>query len=417
MTTSLLAAWPTIAPETEERERLKLLIVIPALNEEGSIEQIIQRAIAARQTIVTESPVTDVEITVVSDGSTDRTAELARPYLESINLIVFEHNRGYGAAIKAAWAASDAELLAFLDADGTCDPELFAPFCRTMQAEHADVVLGSRLNASSQMPLVRRLGNEVFASILRAFSSTVVRDTASGMRVVRRSSLPQLFPLPDGLHFTPAMSARAVLSGAVSVVEVPMPYHERVGESKLRIGVDGWRFLKAIVDAAFLFRPSRPLALLGLASLTVASAFMIGPALFYLQHQAVLEWMIYRFIVSELLTASGCLLLCASYLSACVVTLTLNSRPPAWHHRAAARFFSSGLFWLAPAGLLLAGGLLVLPSFLDLVRTGMTYMHWSRFIAMSVCAETALVLVVTRLMDYSFGLIAAQLHFRSSSVS
>jgi glycosyltransferase involved in cell wall biosynthesis len=53
---------------------------------------------------------------VVSDGSTDHTVELASRYLDQINLIVFEKNRGYGAAIKEAWRTSDAKLLAFLDA-------------------------------------------------------------------------------------------------------------------------------------------------------------------------------------------------------------------------------------------------------------------------------------------------------------
>src|SRR5258707_10733082 len=95
-------------------ERLKLLIAIPALNEEDSIAQTIQRSLAARERILSNSPVTEVEITVVSDGSTDRTVELASRYLDRIRLIVFERNRGYGAAIKEAWAQSDAELLAFL---------------------------------------------------------------------------------------------------------------------------------------------------------------------------------------------------------------------------------------------------------------------------------------------------------------
>ena len=73
------------------------------------------------------------------------------------------------------------------------------------------MVLGCRLNKHSQMPLIRRIGNSIFAAILSVFSSSRVRDTASGMRVVRRSSLDRL-PLPDGLHFTPAMSARAMVS-------------------------------------------------------------------------------------------------------------------------------------------------------------------------------------------------------------
>src|SRR5579872_1936479 len=238
--------------------RMKLLIAIPALNEEASIVSIIRRSLAARKRIVSCSPVSEVAITVVSDGSTDRTVELAGQFPE-IDLIVFERNRGYGAAIKEAWSRSDADLLAFLDADGTCDPNFFADLVQTLVREDADVVLGCRLNKGSEMPLIRRVGNLIFASILTVFSSTRVRDTASGMRIVHRRCLRRLMPLPDGLHFTPAMSARALLSRDLKIVEIDMPYREREGESKLRVGKDGLRFLKVILQSAFLYRPSRPL--------------------------------------------------------------------------------------------------------------------------------------------------------------
>ena len=111
---------------------MKLGIAIPALNEEENIESIIQRSLAARQYIQDHSSVTDVEVTVVSDGSTDRTVELASHYKDLIRLIVFSENQGYGAAIKEAWMESDAELLGFLDADGTCDPKFFAPLCNQL---------------------------------------------------------------------------------------------------------------------------------------------------------------------------------------------------------------------------------------------------------------------------------------------
>src|ERR1017187_7067313 len=94
---------------------MKLLIAIPALNEEESIESIIERSLQARDCICRHSPVSEVRITVVSDGSTDRTAELAGRYSGQIDLIVFPQNRGYGAAIKEAWRRSDAEILGFLD--------------------------------------------------------------------------------------------------------------------------------------------------------------------------------------------------------------------------------------------------------------------------------------------------------------
>jgi glycosyltransferase involved in cell wall biosynthesis len=389
---------------------MKLLIVIPALNEEQSIESIIQRSLEARAHIIEGSPVTAVDITVVSDGSTDRTVERARRYGDVIHLIVFAQNRGYGAAIKEAWRQSNADLLGFLDADGTCDPNFFADLCRTLEKERADVVLGCRLTQTSQMPLVRRIGNRVFAALLRVLSAADVRDTASGMRVVRRTSVGALLPLPDGMNFTPAMTARAVLGTAVKIVEIDMPYHEREGESKLRLGRDTALFLRAILEAAFLYRPARPLAIVGVAAFVVASAWMMRPILFYLEHQRVQEWMIYRFLVSQVLGTIAALLLCASYLTAKMVTIArpAGERSPAV---LGSRFMTSRLFWLLPAGCFLVGGALVLASFLELLRTGETYEHWSRFVAMSFFWSIGSIFVVTRVMDYVLDLLAAQLDY------
>ena len=394
---------------------MKLLIAIPALNEEKSIADTVSRTLDARKEIVASTPVTDVEVTVVNDGSTDGTVEQARSFGDQIHLIVFPENRGYGAAIKEAWWQSDAELLGFLDADGTCDPRFFVPLCDRLFDDHADVVLGCRLHGESKMPAVRRIGNALFAMIMCLFSLSRVKDTASGMRVVRRASLSKVLPLPDGLHFTPAMSARALLSEDVRIVEIDMPYSERQGESKLRVGKDGVRFLKVILETAFLYRPSRPLGILGLAGLVTAVALMAQPTAFYLEHGYVWEWMIYRFVVSHLAGVAAALFLSTSYLTDKMVRIGLHSqKPPREHRGRVGEFLRSRVFWLAPAALVIAGGALVAPSFMELVRTGATYEHWSRFIAMSFLVSVATVLIVTRAADYVLDLLANQLAYMHS---
>lgn len=382
---------------------MKLLIVIPALDEEESIASIIERCLVAREHIIRDSPVTAVDITVVSDGSTDRTVEIARAYADRIDVIVFPENRGYGAAIMAGWRASDAELLAFLDADGTCDPEAFAPLCRKLVEADADVVVGCRLNPESRMPLVRRIGNVLFAVLLSAVSSERVRDVASGMRIVRRRSLPRLMPLPDRLHFTPAMSARAILSTELRIAEVEIPYHERAGHSKLRVGRDGLRFLQVIAQAALLYRPFRPLAMAGVVCGVIALALIARPTIYYLEHRSVLEWMIYRFVVSSLMATSACLLLGAAYLTRKIVGIVLSERV-----RVVPARVRAVVFLVVPLVLFVVGGWLVMPSFLELVRSGSTYEHWSRFIAMSCLASCGLILVVTGVFDYCLDLLGAR---------
>jgi hypothetical protein len=391
---------------------MKLLIAIPALDEEKSITGIVERSLAARQEIIERTGITAVDVTVVSDGSTDRTVERAGAFGNQIKLIVFERNRGYGAAIKEAWRRSDADLLGCLDADGTCDPAFFTELCRRALEEDADLVLGCRLNPDSRMPPVRRLGNATFALLLTVFARRRVRDAATGMRVVRRASLPRLLPLPDGMHFTPAMSARAILAEDLKIIEVDMPYRDRQGASKLQVIRDGLRFLRVIVDAALLYRPSRPLFLVGLVCAGFAAALMARPTLYYLNHRALQEWMIYRFVVSSLALTSACLLLSSAYVAKKTVALVIPSRSGARRPTdPLPAFFGSTWFWTVPVLLFGVGVVLVIPSLLELVHTGATFEHWSRFIAMSTLLSCALILVVTRVVDYALGLIAAELAF------
>ena len=270
-----------------------LTIVIPALNEQDAIGNTIQRCLDAREAICQEADLAFVEIVVVSDGSTDDTVSIAEQF-DEVQLIVFPENRGYGAAIKEGWRQGTGTLVGFLDADGTCDPRYFGRMARRINDELADVVLGSRLGKNSKMPRVRRIGNRIFALLLGMLCGNQVTDTASGMRVVRRSSLKYLYPLPDGLHFTPSMSARALLNG-LRVIEIPMNYEERVGRSKLSVLQDGIRFLKAIFAGVLCYRPERVffgLLLMCLFGITFLGAY---PTEFYLLNQRLEEWMLHRF--------------------------------------------------------------------------------------------------------------------------
>jgi glycosyltransferase involved in cell wall biosynthesis len=390
---------------------MKLLIAIPALNEEESIASIIERCLEAKQEITSKSQVTSVEITVVSDGSTDQTVEIAEGYTDRVNLIIFERNRGYGAAIKEAWSNSDAELLGFLDADGTCDPLFFTNLCSTLVDEDADVVLGCRLNPNSKMPLVRRIGNTGFATLLSLFSSTRVKDTASGMRVVRREHLPNLLPLPNGLHFTPAMSARAMLNGKTKIIEITMPYEEREGESKLHVLKDGLRFLRVIVDSAMLYRPSRPMGILAIIFLLISGLLMLTPTVDYIQTRTVAEWMIYRFIVANLLGTAAVLLLSGGFLAKSIISTT-EYQKVSIDEGLLVRGFRSGWFWFLPLVLFALGGGLVFSSAMQLIETGMTFEHWSRFVLMSFLVQVGLIASVTWIIDYTLNLIRFELSHR-----
>ena len=293
---------------------VKLSIVIPAYNEEEAIGSTIERCLAARANIIARSPVDRVEVIVVSDGSTDRTVEIAARY-EEVKLETFEANRGYGAAIKRGFALSDGDLVSFLDADGTCDPEFFAPLCNELIRQNAVIALGSRMGPDSRMPRIRRIGNRIYAAILSVLSNRMVTDSASGMRVIRRDALNKLYPLPDGLHFTPAMSARALMDDRIKIIEIPMKYEERVGESKLHVLHDGIRFFQTIFEMTLVWRPARIL-LSGVAVCMLATLLLaMHPVEMWLRERRLEEWMIYRLLFCSMLGSVAMTLVSASVIA------------------------------------------------------------------------------------------------------
>jgi hypothetical protein len=254
----------------------KLSVVIPAYNEAGSIAQVVERVLAVGPSLANVG-VTGLELIVVDDGSCDTTASIVAGY-PNVKLICHEVNRGYGAALKTGFRQATGDLLAFLDADGTYPPEFLPELCHEAIEREADLVIGSRLSGQNNcMPWMRRLGNGFFAGLLSLLSNTRVADSASGMRVIRREALPHLYPLPDGLNFTPVMSTRA-LHENLAVAEVSIPYDERVGRSKLSVVNDGQRFLRSIIWTALAYNPVRVLGLVGGSGIVAAGFVGLGLA-------------------------------------------------------------------------------------------------------------------------------------------
>jgi acetyltransferase-like isoleucine patch superfamily enzyme len=154
----------------------------------------------------------------------------------------------------------------------------------------ADVVVGSRRSgASSEMPAVRRLGNFFWSGLLTVIAGQRIMDPASGMRIFHREALEHIYPLPDGLNFTPVMSTRTAHEH-LHMVELPIPYKERIGRSKLSVVRDGIRFLQTILWTSLNYNPVRILGGLGtllfglgaliatvLVSMRIAGTTELGP--------------------------------------------------------------------------------------------------------------------------------------------
>ncbi len=377
---------------------MKLTVVIPALNEELAIGSTIERMLEARAHICATSPVDEVEVIVVSDGSTDRTAEIASGFAD-VRVIIFERNQGYGAAIKKGFAEGSGDIVGFLDADGTCDPRFFATLCNALDDDEADVAIGSRMGSQSRMPKIRRLGNRIYALILSMLSNKLVTDTASGMRVIRRTALPNLYPLPDGLHFTPAMSARVLMDEQLRIVERPMSYEERIGQSKLHVLRDGVRFFQTIFHMSLMWRPAKCFVGFGLVSLIVMGTLALYPIETWLRSGRLQEDMVYR-----LLFCSFAGTLAAAFVSAGMICEQLqrlwDTRPRTQSFIAAAldRLYGFRSFVVVSGVSILLCGWLVGEGLWTRLTAGYVAVHWSRVVLAGLVAFSVCQMLITVLM-------------------
>lgn len=250
-----------------------LSVVIPAYNEEDGIAEIAHRVLAVRDSL-REVGVDDLELLVVDDGSKDRTVEIASG-IQGVTMIKHPKNKGYGGALKTGFSQARGELIGFLDADGTYPPEYFPKLC-VEAMNGSEIVVGSRMaGADSQMPMTRRVGNFFFANLLSILGRQRITDSASGMRVFKREVLEKIYPLPDGLNLTPVMSTRA-LHEQIKMTEIPIPYSERLGRSKLSVVHDGRLFLESMIWTAMTYNPVRILGLIGLAGIGLAGLVLLG---------------------------------------------------------------------------------------------------------------------------------------------
>src|SRR3989304_10125464 len=135
----------------------ELSVVPPAANQEHGIGRIARRVLATGDRLA-EGGVDGLEVLIVDDGSSDRTAEVAGA-IDGVTVIRHPRNRGYGAALKTGFSRARGDLIGFLDADGTYPPEYFPELCR-LAMNGSELVIGSRLaGAAAAMPLTRRGGN------------------------------------------------------------------------------------------------------------------------------------------------------------------------------------------------------------------------------------------------------------------
>lgn len=208
-------------------------VVMGTYNEEAAIATVLDDV----------QEVTDGRAAVVCvDGSDDRTPDIAR---ERGARVIEQEPQGYGVAVREAVLASDRPVIVTTDCDDTYPMEALPRFLERIN-EGYDVVSGDRLyHGADAMPALNRAGNAAFALVASALLGTRVHDTTTGMRAYRREVLHEI-AWTENTGLSAELLIRPLARG-YRVVEEPIDYRERAGETKLDPFAGGAAILNSIV--------------------------------------------------------------------------------------------------------------------------------------------------------------------------
>lgn len=208
-------------------EPVRIAILIPVLDEEQALPA-----------VLAELP-PDVRVIVCDNGSTDRSAEIARTHGAEV---VHQPRRGYGGAVQAGIArlrAAPPDLVVILDGDHSCWAEDLCTLLEPLRDGRADLVLGERLTLGDPDALTvpQRVGNRFATAIIAAQTGHRYRDFGP-FRAIRWEALVALEMVDPTWGWNVEMQLKALRRG-VRVLEVPVRYRPRIGTSKISGTIQG----------------------------------------------------------------------------------------------------------------------------------------------------------------------------------
>jgi glycosyltransferase involved in cell wall biosynthesis len=225
-------------------DRYQFSIVIPVFNEAENLARLLQK--------IRELELSDPEIIVVDDGSTDGSAEIA--INAGANVIRHPYNIGNGAAIKSGIRTARGRLLVFMDGDGQHRPEDLPKLLEESDRYH--MIIGAR-SKGSKLRIHRYAANGVYNLLASYVTRFPVKDLTSGFRVLSRLDALRFIDLLPNTFSYPTTLTLAYLRSGLTVKYVPIQSLYRAGQSKISLVADGLRFLLIITKIATLFAPFR----------------------------------------------------------------------------------------------------------------------------------------------------------------
>lgn len=260
-----IVQYDAFAGRSLHRADPKIAVLIPCFNEELTIGPVIDQ-------FRRELP--EAKIYVFDNNSTDRTVECAR---EKGALILRERRQGKGYVVQTMFREINADIYVMVDGDGTYPASSVHKLLEPIINHDADMVVGSRLNASSQshFRLMNRLGNNMFLWLTRGIFHARIEDMLSGYRVFNRSIVKQLPLLSGGFEIETELTIKALERG-YRVIELSVDLGSRPegSHSKIRHVRDGITIVNMILSLARDYKPLSVFGSIGL--LLILGGFIPG---------------------------------------------------------------------------------------------------------------------------------------------
>ncbi len=223
---------------------MKVSIIIPCFNECRTIREIVEA--------VRASELTEKEIIVIDDCSTDGTREVLKAEITPLvsQVIYHEKNQGKGAALRSGFAAATGEIVIIQDADLEYDPAEYPKLIKPITSGKADVVFGSRFQGGQAHRVVyfwHMIGNRVLTLISNMLTNLNLTDMETCYKVFKRDVLQRIQVEEDRFGFEPEITAKVSKLGCV-IYEVGISYYGRTYAEGKKIGLkDGFRAVYAML--------------------------------------------------------------------------------------------------------------------------------------------------------------------------
>lgn len=259
---------------------MKLVVIIPALNEAKTIGQVINA-------IPKQIPgITTTQVLVINDGSTDNTKEIAQTH--SAKVTSHYRPQGVGSAFQTGIRDAlmmGADIIVNIDADGQFNPLDIPTLIQPILSGEADFVTATRFAKSEfipDMPAIKRWGNTRVTNMVNFITGQKFTDVSCGFRAYSRDTALRL-TLFGKFTYTQETIIDAVFKG-LNVVEVPLKIRGEREHGKSRVASNLWRY--ATKSALIMFRAARdykPYYFFGIPGV-VLGVIGVAAALFVLWH-------------------------------------------------------------------------------------------------------------------------------------